>query len=854
MKNRKRILYLWVAVLVLAGTVLLGTLWLGHISASLTAKTARQVSSLYLRELSSATAQHFQTALEYHFAQIDSAVLILSEETAKDEKEFADYVNRTRENYEFAFFAFVDENGYCHDGSRVYPAAGDVSFLGELLKGNSHQISYNEKVHNNDVILMGNVIEPIQVGDTKLIAVLAGIDTETMIKKMVLVNQQSQTYSSVITPDGTYVIRSDVKGHFRGSNLLSALRKSASFSDGSLEDFEYGLEHNGSGTFYITINNEEAFYLYYSPLANTSWYLVTLMPYEVIESTIKELGTSINHTSMISFAIFIAIILAIFIAYIILSAKKQEQLEHTKAAAEEAFKIAEDANRAKSVFLSNMSHDIRTPMNAIIGFSTLLNRDAKKPDKVKEYAKKITLSSQHLLGLINDVLDMAKIESGKTTLNVAVTNISELIEEINTIVQPQMKSKKHHFEIIIHGVRHELVNVDKLRTHQILLNLLSNAIKYTPDGGNITLELTELPQESGQYAKYRFMVADNGYGMDPDYLQYIFDVFSREENSVINKIQGTGLGLAITKNLVDLMGGKIFVESEKGKGSVFTVELELTIADDTDVREFWRLHNINRMLVVDDEESVCKNVAWTMKEIGVSVDTAPDGDTAIEMVKAAEESPERYHTILLDWQMPGKDGIETAKEIRRIVPENISIMILTAYDYSEIDEDQLKGIIDGFIPKPFFESSLRLKLRDILDHTEKEEPVEEAPSLMGKHILVAEDNELNAEILSELLKMKGADCVICENGQKVYEAFISSEENEFALILMDVQMPVMDGYGATKLIRESDHPQAATIPIIAMTANAFAEDVKNALDAGMNAHLSKPVDVDMLDKTVGEIL
>lgn len=847
--------YILLPLAVLIVVVIGGLHWMEQSSETLMRRTASQISSLYLRELSSATGEHLQTALEYHFTQVDSVAQLLTEETAADDTAFNEYVTHMKNAYGFSFLAFVDENGYYHDGVGVYSAASNVSFLGNLLKGEKHLISYNELIENNDVILMGSAMTPLPAGDTSFIGVLAGLSTEMMSKKMVLVNEQSQMYSSVVTSDGTYVIINDMKGYFHGSNMLSSLKKSAEFaSPDELQEITEGLLTGGEGTYFLTTETGEPFYLYYSPLDNTNWFLVTMMPYEVIEGTIRELGVSISKNSMTIYCIYLLLLLMIFFLYIHFNYKKQIQLEKTKSAAEQAFRIAEEANSAKSVFLSNMSHDIRTPMNAIVGFVALLGREADNPEKVREYTKKLAVSSQHLLGLINDVLDMAKIESGKTSLNVSKANLADLIEEINTIIRPQMKARGHQFDIEIKNVSHELIHVDNVRIHQILLNLLSNAVKYTPDGGHIVLEITELRQNSNQYAKYQFKVSDNGYGMEPEYLDTIFDVFTREQNSVINKIQGTGLGLAITRNLVNLMGGNISVESEKGVGSVFTVELELMIAEDVDAAEFWKKNHITRILVVDDEESVCRNVVWTMENLGVKVDYSLDGRTAIEMMEAAERDHNQYHAILLDWKIPGKSGIDIAREIRQKIPENVSIMILTSYDYSEIEGELVTGVVNGFITKPFFESSFRHKIQDILDQNEAADYVEkDSNSLKGMHILVAEDNELNAEILTDLLDMEGASCDVYENGRLAYEAFLESEENQYQIILMDVQMQVMNGYEATRLIRSCSHPRAKTIPIIAMTANAFAEDVQNALDAGMDAHMAKPVDMKRLEEMVGEL-
>ncbi|MDE7219519.1 MAG: response regulator [Oscillospiraceae bacterium] len=531
-------------------------------------------------------------------------------------------------------------------------------------------------------------------------------------------------------------------------------------------------------------------------------------------------------------------------------------LAKSKETAEQAFRIAEEANRAKSSFLSNMSHDIRTPMNAIVGFSALLARDAEDPEKVREYTRKITASSQHLLGLINDILDISKIEAGKTTLNLSNENMVELIENIDSIIRPQMKAKGHVFQVYSRALKHEQVVMDKLRLNQILLNLLSNAVKYTPEGGHITLTVQELPQFAKQLAHFRFIVADNGYGMSEEYQQRIFQAFTREEDSVTNKIQGTGLGMAITKNLLDLMGGKIRVESEKGKGSTFTVDLELPISEQSIDQDFWKKNGITRLLAVDDEEVVCQNIQMAMEGTGVQVDCALDGKTAIELVKQAGAEGRPFRIILLDWKMPGMDGVETARRLRREIPAEAPILVLTSYDWAEIEEAAKEAGVDAFLPKPFFLTSFRQRVDGILHCGPG--PAAESPAersiLHGMRILVAEDNEINAEILGELLDMAGAACDICENGRLVVEAFQRSAPGQYQMVLMDVQMPVMNGYEATRAIRDLDHPLARKIPIIAMTANAFAEDIRDALEAGMNAHVAKPIDMAVLEQTVAAVL
>lgn len=521
-----------------------------------------------------------------------------------------------------------------------------------------------------------------------------------------------------------------------------------------------------------------------------------------------------------------------------------------------ALEIAKSANEAKSNFLSNMSHDIRTPMNAIIGFSTLLAKDAEKPDKVREYVRKISFSGQHLLSLINDILDMSKIESGKTTLNNEQFDLSELLEELYAMTASQAKSKMQFFEVYTKGHLPDFVIGDKLRINQILINLLSNAIKYTPEKGRIELTVELLDPSIPNHVHLRFEVKDNGLGMSKEFQEHIFEPFAREVTKRTEGIQGTGLGMPITKNIVDLMGGTITVESELGKGSTFTVELELAEVEMTEDDEmFWSRNKIARVLVVDDDEDVCLNVVELMEGTGVTVDHATSGKRAIEMVKTARSEKKDYDIILLDWKMPEMDGIEAEKQLRKIVGKDTPIMVLTSYNFDEIEPAARKAGIDLFLPKPFFVSNLRSAIRKLRggDNDEPKKVCEET-SLAGLKVLAAEDNEINAEILVELLEVENVSCDITVNGQEVSEKFESSAPGQYDIIFMDVQMPVMNGYEATKAIRACSHPEAQTIPIIAMTANAFDDDVKNALDAGMNAHLAKPINMDKVRAIVSEVL
>ncbi|WP_300344162.1 response regulator [uncultured Oscillibacter sp.] len=519
----------------------------------------------------------------------------------------------------------------------------------------------------------------------------------------------------------------------------------------------------------------------------------------------------------------------------------------------EALDLARMANDAKSAFLSSVSHDIRTPMNAIIGLVALLREEPDDPEVVLEYTQRIDAASQHLLGLINDVLDMNKIESGSASLNLSEMSMAGVVEEINTIIRPQAKAKDQVFDIFVSSLVYEHLQGDKLRINQILINLLSNAVKYTPAGGRIEMRVEELPQVVEKYSRIRFTISDNGLGMSPEYLKVIFDPFTREEKKSTHGIQGTGLGMAITKSLVDLMGGSIRVESTPGRGSTFTVELELRIQEREEDPRFWKDHKVARMIVADDEEEICRNIARAMEGTGVVTDRSTDGETAVQMMRTAWEEGRPYDLILLDWKMPGLDGLETARRIRESYPEEIPILLFTAYDWGEIEQEAREIGVDHFLPKPFFMSTFKEAIRRVMGDTGKVETSEDS-AVEGRHILVVDDIEVNRLILVKILRTLGAECDTAANGQEALDAFEASEPGEYDIILMDVQMPVMDGYAATRAIRASRHPEAKTVPIIAMTANAFMDDVRDAISSGMDAHIAKPVQVDKLKSTIRQVL
>ncbi len=531
---------------------------------------------------------------------------------------------------------------------------------------------------------------------------------------------------------------------------------------------------------------------------------------------------------------------------------KEKQIQNTLS---EALNMAQMANKAKSIFLSSVSHDIRTPMNAIMGFIPLLQEEADKPEHVREYTQKISAASQHLLGLINDVLDMNKIESGSAVLNISELNLAEIIDEVNTIIRPQANAKEQKFEISTVSLTNEHLLGDKLRINQILINILSNAVKYTQDGGTIKMLVDELPQVDESYSRIRFTISDNGQGMSEEYQKMIFEPFSREQNDTVNAAQGTGLGMAITKSLVDMMNGSIKVESRLGEGSTFIVELELRIQNREDDPRFWRKHKVARMIVADDDEDICCDIVKKMTDTGVEVQYATNGVRAIEMIRSARETGNPYDLILMDWKMPDLDGITTARRLRENYLDKIPILLFTAYDWGEIEQEALEIGIEHFLQKPFFMSNFKDAIQRMMGTEQKSIPESNDKDLVaGKHVLVVDDINVNQLVLVKLLGTLGAECDVVENGQKAVETFVNAPADKYDLILMDIQMPVMNGYEATRAIRASEHPFAQTIPIIAMSANAFVDDVREALDAGMDAHVSKPIVFEQFKKTLREVL
>lgn len=577
-------------------------------------------------------------------------------------------------------------------------------------------------------------------------------------------------------------------------------------------------------------------HVYCTSLPYSEWYLVMVMPYGQLSEMVTDLSSQWIWMVLGACGLILAALMLLFWKYFRL-------MHQQMVALEEARESAEHANKAKSEFLSNMSHDIRTPMNAIVGMTAIATANIDNPQQLQNCLKKIALSSKHLLGLINDVLDMSKIESGKMTLNMDQVSLREVMDSIVGIIQPQVKAKKQHFDVFIHDISTENVYCDSVRLNQVLLNFLSNAVKFTPEDGSIQVALYEEESPKGdKYVRIHLQVKDSGIGMSEEFQKKVFESFVREDNTRVHKTEGTGLGMAITKYIVDAMGGTIAVNSAPGKGTEFHVTLDMEKAELQEMDMV--LPNWN-MLVVDDDKQLCESTVASLESIGVNAEWALDGESAVEMVKKRHCQHDDYQIILLDWKLPGIDGIETARRIRKHTGDDVPLLLISAYDWSEIEENARGAGISGFISKPLFKSTLFYGLKKFVDPLwqAQEDTLESSEHFSGRHILLAEDNDLNWEIAEELLSDLGLELQRAENGQECVELFQKSPLGFYDAILMDIRMPVMTGYQASEAIRALERSDS-DLPIIAMTADAFSEDIKKCLDSGMNAHVAKPIDVD----------
>ncbi len=797
------------------------------------------VGMLYMSEMNRQLQEKYTTVIELRLSQVEGIVKRTPPESVHYGEEMLEELAISASVRDFTYLGLYKKNGDCET---IYGESLRIIDEKEFLEGLDSEeikISSAEDASGERVLLLIQAAEYEMKDGSTSVALVAGIPMEYLNEALFLEEEGALIYSHVIRADGSYVIRNG--DSFRGSYFERMQDLLMEFDGKKPEDYVRELKDAmAAKTDYTTLIMESGIHghIYCSSLSESDWYLITVMPYGPLDDAINKLGNQRTSTLLIYCLIILAVILAIFALYYQMTQKQIRELNEAKLE-------ADHANKAKSEFLSNMSHDIRTPMNGIVGMTAIAVNNIDDKERVRDCLRKITLSSKHLLGLINDVLDMSKIESGKFTLNMDIVSLRDAMESIVNIVQPQVKAKKQHFDIFIKKIQTENIYCDSVRLNQVLINLLSNAIKYTPEKGRINIYLSQEESPLGsQYVRCHFRVKDNGIGMSEEFQKTIFDTFTREKVTQVDKTEGAGLGMAITKCIVDAMKGTIELHSKSGEGSEFHITLDLERAKqriEDIVLPSWNT------LVVDNNEDLCHSAAAALKEIGINAEYALSGKEAVEMVKKRHDAQDDYQLVLIDWKMPEMDGLETAREIRKRLGAEVPILIISAYDWSDIKDEAMEAGANGFISKPLFKSNLYLGLSKFIEDegTVSALKEEEEKDFTGRKILLAEDNDLNWEIANEILSTAGFKLEHAENGKICVEKFEASEEGTYDVILMDIRMPVMNGYDAAKTIRGLDRADAH-LPIIAMTADAFSEDIQHSLDCGMNAHISKPIDVKKL--------
>ena len=640
-------------------------------------------------------------------------------------------------------------------------------------------------------------------------------------------------------------------------NVFKALEKAEDAKGHDFDSIKERLGNEGIAASNIRLNKTEYFYCL-AALDEYDMTLLLLIPAEYVAvSTVDMMNSTIR--VLIMFVLILIIVMTLAIISFInvqrsshmvkIEQKNNQELNKLRLAAEDALRAAEAANRSKSTFLSNMSHDIRTPMNAVIGYATLAAANVQNTEKVKDYLAKILSAGNHLLSLINDILDMSRIESGRIHLEEMEANLSDMLHDIKTIISGQIHAKQLELYMDVIDVTDEDVYCDKTRLNQVLLNLLSNAIKFTPPGGTVSVRVAQIHNAPEGKGMYEIRVRDTGIGMGQEFAERIFEPFERERTSTVSKIQGTGLGMSISKNIIDMMGGSIEVYTEKGKGTEFIIRLALRLQSERRNQERIRELEGLKALVADDDFNTCDSVTKMLVQVGMRSEWTLSGKEAVLRARQSLEMNDAFHAYIIDWRLPDMNGIEVARQIRSL-GDNTPIIILTAYDWNDIEVEARAAGVTAFCSKPMFMSDLRESLLTALgQQPAKKEDIQpivgdETDLYKGRNMLLVEDNELNREIAMEIFGEYGFHMDIAENGAEALDKVAASKPGDYDLVLMDIQMPIMNGYEATWRIRALDDPELSTIPILAMTANAFDEDRKAAEECGMNGFISKPINMD----------
>lgn len=814
--------------------------YLGNYMNTTSKRSIDELGALYTSGINEHVIGHFKILIESKLEQADAIIEVVQPDMDNVEELYEELVYRAYvRNFNYVALCSDDRELEMLFGEHIQLTDPDPFF--ESLLSNEKKVAVGSDTEGNKIVVFGVCANyPMRNGENS-VAMLAAMPIEYIDTMLATDSENSLIYSHIIRRDGSFIASEVITDY---DNYFDALYERYPNVDHEIIDnyIEQLSDAMNKDEHYSDIWHFDGnrMGIYCTPLPYSEWQLITILPSGMIDETVDTLSRDMTNATMLVCAVILTVLIVIFYLYFRMTRQQLRDLE-------EARQEAVAATKAKSTFLSNMSHDIRTPMNAIVGMTAIAITHIDDKEQVKNCLKKITLSGKHLLGLINDVLDMSRIENGKMTLTAEMISLREVIEGVVGIVQTQIKSKGQNFNVHIDNISAEDVYCDSVRLNQLLLNILSNAVKYTPEGGSIqfTLFQENAPEEKGSgYIRTHIIVKDNGIGMTKEFLNHIFDSYSRADNKRVQKAEGAGLGMAITKWIVDAMGGTIDVQSELDQGTEFHVilDLEKAVTEETEmILPAWK------MLVVDDDESLCRTAVDTLDSIGIKADWTLSGEKAIQMVEKHHQTRDDYQIVMLDWKLPGMDGLSVAKQIRQIVHEDMPIILISAYDWSDFETEAREAGINGFISKPLFRSTLFYGLKEYMcKDVILQETVTKDTNLTGHRVLVAEDNDLNWEILYDLLSDIGMELERAENGKICLEMFEKAEPGYYETILMDIRMPVMNGYEATKAIRALSRPDAQSIPIIAMTADAFSEDIKNCLDCGMNAHTAKPVNLEEL--------
>ena len=815
----------------------------------------RQLGIFYMSGITEQVSSHFGTTIELRLSQVESLVDSVPPGRVTGESAMRIVLSYNARSVGFEYLALYTEDGNFHMiyGSQV--TADVPEDLHRSVQGGKYNVCAGKDAAGTPVVLMGvPAVYPVGDGNTS-IALVAGMPSQYLSDRLETNIQGSIMEYSIIRKDGSYVLHNHAVEETNYFERVERIYETCNGKDPAqyAEELRDALENGRDYTSEVLISGE-SWNVYCTSLPNSEWCLLLKISQNTLNETVNLLQRKWAYVSVGGGILIICALLLVFLGYYRLTKMHMKALEEARATAEQAMLSAERSNRVKNEFLSNMSHDIRTPMNGIMGMTSIAIGSLDYPPRVRSCLKKIHISSRHLLGLINDMLDMSKIENGKLALNMEPLCIRDIMQNIETIIQPQIQERKQNFNIYLHDIYHENVCSDRVRLSQILLNILGNAVKFTPEGGAIKVDLYEEASPKGNdYIRSHLHVRDNGIGMSEEFQDKIFDAFAREDNARVDKTDGAGMGLTITKHIVDAMDGTITVESEQGKGSHFHIILDMEKAVHQEKELLLPKQNI---LVIDDDETAGNLAVAALESIGLKAETATDIKQAFRMIEERNSINENYHMILLDWDIQEHDWIEDAEELAGRCGKEMPIIIITDGEWDEAEVKTENANICGFISKPLFRSSLYYGLRRFIEveDVQQEQKEQSGDGLEGRRILVAEDNELNWEIANEILREFGLETEWAENGQICVELFERSAPGWYDAILMDLRMPVMTGFEAAEAIRKLKREDAQTIPIIAASADAFDDDKQKCLDSGMNAHMAKPLEAPELLSLLGQYL